>query len=186
MDYLREGLSIFIKSIPISIIIFAIGYGVKYLFCCLLKRKAIIHISIALSEFLWILTIVAILKITGIIGGNFKTTSLFTGTAVIDFSLFREGLSMATILNFILFMPFGFFVPLIFKRLKNKWFYGILFGFIFSLSIEFLQTFTGRFVQIEDILMNIFGTFIGYELSILLVKRKNNLNYICSLNNKDN
>lgn len=172
MNYLRTGISTFILLIPIAIIIFAIYYGVKYLFCCLLKRKFIVHIPIALCEFLWILTIVAILKITGIIGGNFGTTSLFSGTAVIDFSLFGEGLSMATILNIILFMPFGFFVPLIFKQLKNKWFYGILFGLVFSLIIEFLQTFTGRFVQVDDILMNTFGTVIGYALSLLLEKRK--------------
>lgn len=172
VNYLRRGISTFIILMPIAIIIFAIYYGVKYLFCFLSKRKFIVHIPIALCEFLWILTILAILKITGIIGGNFGTTSLLSGTAALDFSLFGEGLSMATILNIILFMPFGFFIPLIFKQLKNKWFYGILFGFIFSLIIEFLQTFTGRFVQVDDILMNTFGTFIGYELYFLLGKRK--------------
>lgn len=172
MNYVRIGIGTFITLIPIAIIIFVICYGVKYLFYFLSKRKLIVHIPIALCEFLWILTILAILKITGIIGGNFGTTSLLSDTAVLDFSLFGEGLSMAIILNIILFMPFGFFIPLIFKQLKNKWFYGILFGFSFSLIIELLQTFTGRFVQVDDILMNTLGTFIGYALSLLLGKRK--------------
>ncbi|MEF9990436.1 MAG: VanZ family protein, partial [Christensenellaceae bacterium] len=73
MNYLRIGIGTFIILIPIAIILFAICYVVKYLFYLLLKRKFIVHIPIALCEFLWILTIVAILKITGIIGGNFGT-----------------------------------------------------------------------------------------------------------------
>ncbi|MDY5913570.1 MAG: VanZ family protein [Inconstantimicrobium porci] len=38
--------------------------------------------------------------------------------------------------------------------------------------MEFLQTFTGRFVQIEDIIMNTLGTFLGYMCCLLLVKYK--------------
>ena len=50
-------------------------------------------------------------------------------------------------------------------------------GIIFSIVIESLQTFTGRFVQLDDMLMNTLGTFIGYELWFLLssVKLKENI-----------
>ncbi|MBU3174511.1 VanZ family protein [Clostridium estertheticum] len=35
---------------------------------------------------------------------------------------------------------------------------------------EFLQIFTGRFVQLNDILMNTLGTFLGYEIWVMLLK----------------
>jgi len=172
MNYLREGIGAFIYLAPIAIIVFAIFNGIKFLIQFLFKRKIEIHILIMLCEFLWILTILAILEITGIVGGDFGTTSLFNGTAAINFSLFEESLSMATLLNIVLFIPFGFFLPIIFKQLKNNRPYGILIGLVFSIIIEFLQTFTGRFVQLDDILMNTFGTFIGYRVCFLLAKLK--------------
>jgi len=38
--------------------------------------------------------------------------------------------------------------------------------------IELLQTFTGRFVELNDVLMNTTGTFIGYEICFWLSKLK--------------
>ena len=84
---------------------------------------------------------------------------------------------MATLLNVILFVPFGFFFFFFFNKLHKKKIYVILIGIIFSIVIESVQTFTGRFVQLDDMLMNTLGTFIGYELWFLLstvkLKQKN-------------
>lgn len=170
MNYLRIGIGVFLYLAPIAIIVFAIFSGVKVLIHYLLKSKIEIHLRSMVCEFLWILIALAILGITGIIGGNFGTTSPFDGNAQISFSLFEEGLSMAALLNIALFIPFGFFSPIVFKKLQKKWIYGILIGFTFSVIIEFLQTFTGRFVQLDDILMNTFGTFIGYGIYFLFSK----------------
>lgn len=173
MNYLRIGIATFVYLIPIALFIICAFIGVKFL----VKRKFEFKPKKLLCEFAWILTVLAILKITGIIGGDFSTTSVFTDDAHISFSLFEEGLSMATLLNVILFVPFGFFSPIVLNKLQNKKIYGILIGIIFSIVIESLQTFTGRFVQLDDMLMNTLGTFIGYELRFLLstvkLKQKN-------------
>ena len=68
-------------------------------------------------------------------------------------------------------------LTIVFNKLQKKKIYGILIGIIFSIVIESLQTFTGRFVQLDDMLMNTLGTFIGYELWFLLssVKLKENI-----------
>lgn len=123
-----------------------------------------------LCEFLWILTVLCILEITGIIGGDFGTTSIFTGNANINIVFFDEGLSPAMILNIVLFIPFGFFSMLMFNSLQKSWIRGVLFGLIFSVTIEFLQTFIGRFAQLDDVLMNTIGVSIGCEVSIILLK----------------
>lgn len=111
-----------------------------------------------------------ILKITGIIGDYFGTTSFYDGIVNFSFSLFKESLSIATLLNIMLFIPFGFLSAIIFKKLRYKWIYGILIGFIFSAIIEFLQTFNGRYGSLQDVLMNTIGTFIGYGIWFWLSK----------------
>lgn len=164
INYLRIGIATFIYLIPVAFIILCSVIGIKFL----IKRRFEFKPIKLLCEFAWILTVLSILKITGIIVGDFNTTSIFNGDAQISFSLFEEGLSMATLLNIILFIPFGFFSPIVFNKLKNNKIYGILIGIIFSLVIESLQIFIGRFVQLDDMLMNTLGTFIGYEIWFLL------------------
>lgn len=52
--------------------------------------------------------------------------------------------------------------------------YGILIGFLFTSIIETIQLFTGRFFQLDDIIMNTLGTYIGVLLGkkLLDIKRK--------------
>lgn len=173
MNYLRTGILTFVYLAPAAFIILCSFIGIKFL----IKRKFEFKTTNLLCEFGWILTVLAILKITGIIGGDFNTTSVFNGDVHASFSLFKEGLSMATLLNIILFIPFGFLSPIVFNKLQTSKIYGILIGITFSIIIESLQTFTGRFVQLDDMLMNTLGTFIGYELWLLLsiVKLKENI-----------
>ncbi len=167
INYLREGIGTLIYLIPIAFIVFIIFTGGKFLTKSTIEFKPLSM----LCEFAWILVVITILKITGIIGGDFSTTAIVNGRVNYSFALFgQEGLSMATLLNIALFTPFGFFSSIVFKKLKNKWIYGILIGLIFSGTIEFLQIFTGRFVQLNDILMNTAGTFLGYEIWAILLK----------------
>lgn len=60
--------------------------------------------------------------------------------------------------NIIIFIPIGILLPLI-KKLKDK--QVILYGFLLSLSIEFIQLFQNRWVDIDDLILNTLGTFIG-------------------------
>lgn len=171
-SYLNVGIFVFHYSIRTALIVFCVFTGVKFL----VKRKLEFKPLGMLCEFAWILTVLMILKITGIIGGDFGTTSIFDGNVQFSFDLFEEGLSMATLLNIILFIPFGFFSAIVFKKLRNKWIYGVFIGLIFSVMIELLQTFTGRFVELNDVLMNTTGTFIGYEIWFWLSKLKQRQN----------
>lgn len=74
-----------------------------------------------------------------------------------------------TILNIILFIPLGFFVPRIwseYRSLKKVAFMGL--GL--SAGIEALQIFTFRLTDVDDLIMNTIGTLLGYYLSILFQK----------------
>lgn len=66
-----------------------------------------------------------------------------------------------TILNIILFMPMGFLLPVIWKEyqsLKKT----VFMGLSISIIIEFLQIFTFRLTDIDDLITNTLGTFLGY------------------------
>ena len=69
-----------------------------------------------------------------------------------------------TILNIILFIPMGFFVPAVWKNYRS--FKTMFFmGLAVSLGIELLQIFTFRLTDIDDLITNTAGTVIGYEIS---------------------
>ena len=73
------------------------------------------------------------------------------------------------ILNLVLFVPLGFFLPLLYKKyqhIKNV----TLTGFLFSLSIEIVQMFGWGATDINDLIINTVGACLGYLIYYLLSK----------------
>ncbi len=66
-----------------------------------------------------------------------------------------------TILNIILFMPLGFLLPVIWKKYRSVK-KTVFMGFAISVIIELLQIFTFRLTDIDDLITNTLGTFLGY------------------------
>ncbi len=70
--------------------------------------------------------------------------------------------------NMILFMPYGFFVS---YYLKNKKFYLTLFlTVVASFSIEIVQMVIGRVFDIDDIILNVLGGYLGYYIYYFFMK----------------
>lgn len=69
--------------------------------------------------------------------------------------------------NIVLFIPYGFLLPSLYK-IKGK--HVVLLGLSLSLFIELFQLFLPRWTDIDDIILNTFGTFIGYLLYKYCVK----------------
>lgn len=69
---------------------------------------------------------------------------------------------MNTLGNVIIFIPFGFLLPLLFKQINNvKMASKIFIKFILLIELLQLLTFTGVF-DIDDIMLNMLGALIGY------------------------
>lgn len=71
--------------------------------------------------------------------------------------------------NFLLFVPFGFLLPLDskrFQKLKNT----LLAGAVFVFLIEFTQYFMGRAADIDDFIVNVLGVLFGYLAYFILMK----------------
>lgn len=76
-----------------------------------------------------------------------------------------------SLLNILLFIPLGIFLPILWKeKYNNKFLKILMFGFVLSLVVEVLQIFTFRLTDINDLITNTLGTIIGYLLYVKFLK----------------
>lgn len=72
-------------------------------------------------------------------------------------------------LNVLLFIPFGFFLPMLwneFRSIKRV----LTAGFLTTSFIEISQIFTNRATDIDDVITNIIGTLMGYLIARCLTR----------------
>ncbi len=137
-----------------------------------------------IAEWLFCIYTGALLSMTGMTSlslANFRLAGLrYNLIPLID------GVLHPMVLNFILFIPFGFLLPLAFYSKRGsgrgksatkhgwRWYHALLIGFLFSLCIEIIQLFFGRFAEVDDVIMNALGTLAGYALcaTILQIPRR--------------
>ncbi len=79
-----------------------------------------------------------------------------------------------SLLNVLLFLPMGFFLPILWKYFK-KFHRTLLFGICTSLLIELLQIFTLRATDVNDLMTNTLGTIVGWCLARLLINLNPNI-----------
>ncbi len=70
--------------------------------------------------------------------------------------------------NALIFMPIGFFANLLWRR--SRWWKGLAVGFCVSFTIEFLQLFVNRSTDVDDLILNTTGAFLGGLMALLLGK----------------
>lgn len=71
--------------------------------------------------------------------------------------------------NILLFIPLGFFIPIVFRH-QRKIYKTIIISFLLTFSVEFIQYFIGRFADIVDIITNLSGSILGYGIYSILDK----------------
>lgn len=76
---------------------------------------------------------------------------------------------MQIFLNIILFVPFGFLLPIISERFKSLWLTTVT-GFVLSAEIETMQYITGRgLTEVDDVINNTAGALVGYILYVTVM-----------------
>ena len=76
-----------------------------------------------------------------------------------------------SILNILLFVPLGVMLPLLWNKFKIQK-HTVLFGFGMSLSIELLQMLTFRATDVNDLITNTLGTYLGFLCTNFLLQKK--------------
>lgn len=87
---------------------------------------------------------------------------------------FKDGIGETEILNIIMMIPYGFIRP--FVSTRRRFYQSIISGGCFSVSIELIQFlesffsngFTLRVIDITDVICNVFGVIIGFEITYLI------------------
>lgn len=126
-DILIRSISGYVFIIPVLILYFFVLKKSR-------RKQSVFHI---IAVFVFCYYLFGILTVTGI--GYTSTISFRPKISIIPFCGMISG-PIDTILNLVLFVPLGFFLPLLYKKyqhIKNV----TLTGFLFSLSIEIVQMF---------------------------------------------
>lgn len=119
----------------------------------------------------YLIFVLAIGGVTGILFFLQNPTYFRASTITVNIIPFVDLFSdpMQYFANILLFIPFGLLFPLLFPQ--NQLRSTLLSGIIFSSSIEILQAFSLRTPDINDMLMNVLGTLIGYFLFYFLINQ---------------
>lgn len=75
--------------------------------------------------------------------------------------------------NILIFVPLGYIIAS-YVRPKRCW-VNIIIGIIISLTIEFVQLKIGRTFDIDDVILNVLGSFVGYLIYVGFGAIKNHL-----------
>ena len=127
------------------------------------RTQSILHIA---AVFVFGYYLFGLLSVTGI--GYTSTISFRPKISWVPILGMITG-PMDTILNVVLFIPLGFFLPLLYKkyyRMKTV----ALTGFLLSLSVEIVQMFDWGSTDVNDLITNTVGACFGYLAYCLLSK----------------
>lgn len=154
-----------------SIISAVLLYIIILVFLWISNKRRKLVITKSIFELIFIIYCICVLRITGIIGMKFNL-SYFSFSMLTLYIPFVDGSIKMIFLNFLLFVPYGFLLPIVFRECKWSYKKIIVIGFGTTIIIELLQVFAGRFSEIDDILTNGFGTLVGYIIYVSLGKIK--------------
>ena len=79
--------------------------------------------------------------------------------------------------NFLMFVPFGFFLPFVFEKINNRSIWKI--AVIVPIVVEVIQPVVGRSFDVDDLILNFAGIIVGYFIALgikNISQRKENKN----------
>lgn len=145
-----------------------------------LLRKKQIPVLKQLSWVCFVGVIFVILVATGmldlVLGGPYTFNPPYHFLNLIPFGWIRETWAMGflamisqVIGNILMFVPFGFLLPLVFNACRSFYKTGLV-VISFSFSIELVQYFIGRSADIDDLILNTLGGMIGFLVYLMTDK----------------
>lgn len=127
------------------------------------RAQSVLHIA---AVFVFEYYLFGLLTVTGI---GFTSTMTFRPN--ISWTPFAGMITgpIDTILNVILFVPLGFFLPLLYKKCRNMKTVALT-GFLFSLAVEFVQMFDWGSSDVNDLMTNTAGACVGFGVYCLMAR----------------
>lgn len=152
----------YIKLGVLFIILFFIGY---FIYKKILNGTRKLNIKKALFYGISICYLVILIGAVFLDRGfGYNSINLHLFNSYIEaYHMMKMSLFRNIVLNILLFVPFGYLLPIYFKKL-DKWYKVLAFGILTTIAIELIQYTTriGIF-ELDDILNNNLGILIGYS-----------------------
>ncbi|MEF9951421.1 MAG: VanZ family protein [Clostridium sp.] len=166
-------IKLLLENLPLIIFIGTIGFSGIYL--CLhkilkMKFRGRVHIMFTYLFSLYIGLIIYVTFFSARYSLNGGVYNINSNPFDWVYSTYTLGISQGIkqfVLNIIMFIPFGIFIPLILSRI-NSLKYIFLVSIISVSIIEGLQLTVGRIFDIDDIIANTLGAVIGYCLYTII------------------
>lgn len=165
MNYIMNGIQALKEAFFFGVLIYVAIIVLLYLF----KIRRNISWK-CIFEVIFCIYSVTVLKVTGIFTLSYSLNGIFNYNLV----PFVGSSIVPVLLNFALFLPFGFLLPLIFRSCRGNWRKVVAICGLASFIIELLQLLGGRYAEMEDFLMNTLGGFSGYIIYTGIDERKTN------------
>lgn len=179
VNYEKWGNGIFMFIIAIKSILYEYAC---LIFLCIIFQMLMVSKELTrghkynLKHFIWVyifllyLMLVFICTGTGNIRdiGRYPTVIRLDQINLVPFNTYSGGI-ITHIANIIMFTPLGFLLPLIWKQFKSARKVAFT-GLLFSLLIELSQLLNMRCSDIDDLIMNTAGAFLGWVLFNLFEK----------------
>ena len=101
---------------------------------------------------------------------NMRFAPRFNLIPLVDCTEEPIGYLCNTVLNLLLFVPFGFFAPLLWRQLRSGLRTAAA-GLCYSAFIEVSQMFSGRLTDVDDLIVNTAGAVIGYLIAKFVYRK---------------
>ena len=172
MNYIMRGF----VDLKYSVVIGAVLYAFLFLLLYALKKRKKLSLKY-IAELALCIYGVFLMRLVGIFSLQFSLNGIMSYNLI----PFVGSSFVPVLLNFLLFVPYGFLLPLVFTSCRWNWKKILCVGALTSLTIEILQMFGGRYAEIDDFLINTFGTLAGYLFYTCLRNfRENRKKAVCS------
>lgn len=178
--------SLFLQVVPIALLV-GIIYAV-YRRVLIKKNDLTVHWGTEIIRWLFVCYLTGLINLI-LVPMNFWTSiwaDIFLGYRYVAFSFFSGGINLVPMLfklaageltignwvlemliyNFLMFVPFGFFLSFVSKKINTKNIWRI--AVIVPIAVEIIQPIVGRSFDVDDLVLNFIGITVGFFLAITL------------------
>lgn len=164
-------LSIFEDILPMVLICCVIIVSLRVVYLIKNKKKFIFYKEVLTLGF--ILYVMALFRAVTFQDVSWSTSNFIPFKEMFRYEFGSKLFFKNVVGNMLMFIPYGFFVSY-FLKLKNP-FTIISLTTLVSFTIELTQLVIGRVFDIDDIMLNIIGGFLGFILFVVIDKLKSKL-----------
>ena len=164
-------IQIFGGAWPMIIIFTVILSSIRLTYLIIKKEKFILYKE--LTYLLFVIYLLSLFYIVTFQDDNYGTFNLIPFKEMFRYNITSKLFIKNIIGNILLFMPFGLFVTayLDVRHVTPT----VILTLISSISIEIVQKIIGRVFDVDDIILNVLGGFLGSVIFIMLDKLRDKL-----------